>query len=34
MKNTIKRITNIDIKNYYKLELEKNGIYVRFDETN
>tara|TARA_B100001093_G_C26569641_1_gene902375 strand:- start:106 stop:780 length:675 start_codon:yes stop_codon:yes gene_type:complete len=32
MKNTVKRITNIDIKNYYKLELEKNGIYIRFDE--
>jgi ubiquitin-protein ligase len=33
MKNTVKRITNIDIKNYYKLELEKNGIYIQFDET-
>ena len=32
MKNTVKRITNIDIKNYYKLELEKNGIYIQFDE--
>ena len=33
MKKTVKRITNIDIKNYYKLELEKNGIYIQFDET-
>ena len=33
MKNTVKRITNIDMKNYYKLELEKNGIYIQFDET-
>ena len=33
MKNTVKRITNIDIKNYYKLELEKNGIKIQFDET-
>ena len=32
MKNTVKRITNIDIKNYYKLELEKNGIHIQFDE--
>ena len=34
MKNVIKRITNIDIKNYYKLELEKSGIYIQFDEKN
>lgn len=34
MKNTIKRITNIDIKNYYKLDLEKNGIYIQYDENN
>lgn len=34
MKNTVKRITNIDIKNYYKLELEKSGIYIKFDEAN
>ena len=34
MKNTLKRITNIDIKNYHKLELDKNGIYIMFDEEN
>ena len=34
MKNTVKRITNIDIKNYHKLELEKNGIFIEFNEDN
>lgn len=34
MKNTLKRITNIDIKNYHKLELNKNGIHIIFDESN